>query len=98
MVILRTRNKITDFLMISAWASPFNSFTCKLTIHKYIGSLKLVMFSVRMISAKLGMFKELMCKNIFYCYSNRGPLYLQHGFLNLENSNKALLCRNLFLF
>ena len=23
MVILRTRNKITDFLMISAWASPF---------------------------------------------------------------------------
>ena len=24
MVILRTRNKITDFLMISAWASPFN--------------------------------------------------------------------------
>ena len=24
MVILRTRNKITDFLMILAWASPFN--------------------------------------------------------------------------
>ena len=24
MVILRTRNKITDFLMIFAWASPFN--------------------------------------------------------------------------
>ena len=23
MVILRTRNKITDFLMILAWASPF---------------------------------------------------------------------------
>ena len=26
MVILRTRNKITDFLMILAWASPFNLF------------------------------------------------------------------------
>ena len=25
MVILRTRNKITDFLMILAWASPFNA-------------------------------------------------------------------------
>ena len=24
MVILRTRNKITDFLMILEWASPFN--------------------------------------------------------------------------
>ena len=24
MVILGTRNKITDFLMILAWASPFN--------------------------------------------------------------------------
>ena len=27
MVILRTRNKITDFLMILAWASPFNHCT-----------------------------------------------------------------------
>ena len=26
MVILRTRNKITDFFMILAWASPFNVF------------------------------------------------------------------------
>ena len=26
MVILRTRNKITDFLMILAWASPFNAY------------------------------------------------------------------------
>ena len=25
MVILRTRNKITDFLMILAWASPFKN-------------------------------------------------------------------------
>ena len=25
MVILRTRNKITDFLMILAWASPFKT-------------------------------------------------------------------------
>ena len=28
MVILRTRNKITDFLMILAWASPFNQYVC----------------------------------------------------------------------
>ena len=27
MVILRTRNKITDFFMILAWASPFNLLT-----------------------------------------------------------------------
>ena len=27
MVILGTRNKITDFFMILAWASPFNSST-----------------------------------------------------------------------
>ena len=26
MVILKTRNKITDFLMILAWASPFKGF------------------------------------------------------------------------
>ena len=25
MVILRSQNKITDFLMILAWASPFNA-------------------------------------------------------------------------
>ena len=25
MVILRTRNKITDFFMVLAWASPFNA-------------------------------------------------------------------------
>ena len=30
MVILRTRNKITDFLMILAWASPFNSLAAGL--------------------------------------------------------------------
>ena len=28
-VILGTRNKITDFLMILAWASPFNHFTAR---------------------------------------------------------------------
>ena len=30
MVILRTRNKITDFSMILAWASPFNSTSLSL--------------------------------------------------------------------
>ena len=29
MVILRARNKITDFLMILAWASPFNPANTK---------------------------------------------------------------------
>ena len=28
MVILRTRNKITDFFMILAWASPFKALKC----------------------------------------------------------------------
>ena len=40
MVILRTRNKITDFFMILAWASPFNvmdSLTLvELSSNKYI--------------------------------------------------------------
>ena len=34
MVILRSRNKITDFLMILAWASPFNK-TKLLAISKF---------------------------------------------------------------
>ena len=29
MVILRSQNKITDFLMLLAWASPFNKITSK---------------------------------------------------------------------
>ena len=35
MVILRTRNKITDFLMILAWASPFNSTTCCFNVYTH---------------------------------------------------------------
>ena len=41
MVILRTRNKITDFLMILAWASPFKisrTYT-KLLLKRYITQL-----------------------------------------------------------
>ena len=39
MVILKTRNKITDFLMILAWAGPFKSnivifYKIRLTIEK----------------------------------------------------------------
>ena len=34
MVILRTRNKITDFLMILAWASPFNTHSCAKLVGK----------------------------------------------------------------
>ena len=32
MVILRTRNKITDFLMILVWASPFNDMLVVITL------------------------------------------------------------------
>ena len=36
MVILRTRNKITDFLMILAWASPFKKkITYFIDINRY---------------------------------------------------------------
>ena len=33
MVILRTRNKITDFLMILAWASPFKRANKRLIVN-----------------------------------------------------------------
>ena len=50
MVILRTRNKITDFLMILAWASPFNYHVClydaftmeNIYWPKKVGSIRLV--------------------------------------------------------
>ena len=37
MVILRTRNKITNFLMILAWASPFNNFKIETSENKLNG-------------------------------------------------------------
>ena len=47
MVILGTRNKITDFFMILAWASPFNNSntnyicsTCMYHCHNFTLSLK----------------------------------------------------------
>ena len=33
MIILKARNKITDFLMILAWASPFKFIVHKQTDH-----------------------------------------------------------------
>ena len=36
MVILRSQNKITDFLMILAWASPFNQ---EITLEKYTSKM-----------------------------------------------------------
>ena len=37
MVIIRTRNKITDFLMILAWASPFKQIYIfrKVSVYNY---------------------------------------------------------------
>ena len=39
MVILRTRNKITDFFMILAWASPFkqNTRVCRKVFQRFKG-------------------------------------------------------------
>ena len=40
MVILRSQNKITDFLMILAWASPFDMFdTLQVTRYCRLGSI-----------------------------------------------------------
>ena len=36
MVILRTQNKITGFLMILAWASPFNSRVKPYAVNYYV--------------------------------------------------------------
>ena len=46
MVILRTRNKITDFLMILAWASPFKYWYCKLRIYEHSEKLSYRRFVV----------------------------------------------------
>ena len=35
MVILRTQNKITDFLMILAWASPFKALSMTTQVDIY---------------------------------------------------------------
>ena len=44
MVILRTRNKITDFLMILAWASPFKLFWLRLrNVGKKVNAPKTIM-------------------------------------------------------
>ena len=45
MVILRTRNKITDFLMILAWASPFNIvFAIISNIFLYVSCVSMTMY------------------------------------------------------
>ena len=43
MVILRTRNKITDFLMILAWASPFNIVLFSVCVYPFINTNVLCM-------------------------------------------------------
>ena len=47
MVILRTRNKITDFFMILAWASPFKIFWVNLS-----QLMKIVSFMFRSTSTE----------------------------------------------
>ena len=40
MVIIRTRNKITDFLMILAWASPFNEVVAYRSFAKHYWNME----------------------------------------------------------
>ena len=44
MVILRSRNKITDFFMILAWASPFNTRLYLFDLYLHIYNLMLGLF------------------------------------------------------
>ena len=42
MIVLRSQNKITDFLMILSWASPFNAEpTLQSTLKQYWGDASL---------------------------------------------------------
>ena len=52
MVILRTRNKITDFLMILAWASPFNNIDSR-TENNSTYHLIFSMFNIRLVRSRL---------------------------------------------
>ena len=48
MVILRTRNKITEFLMILAWASPFKLACISLSIQIQVREVNLPLIKRRM--------------------------------------------------
>ena len=39
MFILRTRNKISDFLKILAWASPFNNFIIAFDLRRLLSQI-----------------------------------------------------------
>ena len=58
MVILRTRNKITDFLMILAWASPFNKDSCRRTCPRVVVSTAAFHARIRGSVPGLGVFNE----------------------------------------
>ena len=59
MVILRSQNKITDFFMILAWASPFKSHFGKRLLRKWSGNEK---NSIQLILIQLcGIFQK--CTN-----------------------------------
>ena len=62
MVILRTRNKITDFLMILAWASPFNSAVS----HHYHDYL-----AIRAKGLKPSLFSIIKAKSILHFLNER---------------------------
>ena len=72
MVILRTRNKITDFLMILAWASPFNLAQIQRCV-ELTASLSLVL--IRPGARQLmRMFKRASCGARFLMMPNMAVL------------------------
>ena len=53
MVILRTQNKITDFFMILAWASPFKQHVCLLA-ENFTGNVTflIVIYLISLVSVQ----------------------------------------------
>ena len=74
MVILRTRNKITDFLMILAWASPFKKVIGKACIPRFGRcSLVFLLFHGRAVLYSEGpMFRRSYVLQVLY---SEGPMF-----------------------
>ena len=56
MVILKGQNKITDFFMILAWASPFKQLPCSILVEI-------------ICSAKVDLITMFLCYVVFVCCS-----------------------------
>ena len=80
MVIIRSQNKITDFFMILAWASPFNK--------SIFTNTKQRNFS-RALIKRIAKFKmvSLVCKAV----TGNAPQYIQTMFTNIKDHSKYSL-------